>query len=274
MKNNMLNRFATSAAFLLVSLPLIACGSKGDDDSTNNTSTWAGHTYLLSLDKGDWAVPRGVGMDLFGVAPAFMFDVEGTGTDLTVTLGYGAGTVTDSMMNTTAVTVDNAKQDSCGLTTTTTFSAANSPHSTISIPQTNMHVVNAGAMPGPLQVTAPVYNLEFTDILPDGSTPSKTGKLTATMNLGQLAVLFQALGPDRNAQAVCDAFSSAYTPKSCMTDSCKVTCQPCPNAMPGDAPTCLSVEADPRVGAVQADNIKVNPITSVDPTACADSTIQ
>ena len=218
-------------------------------------------------------MPNGVGMDLFGIAPAFIIAVDGTGNNLTATIGYGAGTVTDSMMNVTAVTADNVAQDSCGLTITEDFSAADAPHSTINVEQTKMHIVNAGAMPAPLQKTADVYNLVCTDILPDGSTPSKTGTLVATMDLGQLAVLFQVLGPTRDGQAVCTAFSQHYTPSTCMTDDCKVTCKPCPNAAPTDMPSCLTVEAD-HIGAVEADNLELNTVTSQDPVACADSTIQ
>ncbi|HTQ08329.1 MAG TPA: hypothetical protein VMI54_30955 [Polyangiaceae bacterium] len=270
----MLNRFATGAALLLVSLPLIACGGGNNDSTSSGTSTtsfWSGHTYLLSLKKGDWSVPRGVGADLFGVAPAFMFDVEGSGENLTTTLGYGPGTVTDASMNPVAVTADNVMQDPCGPTTTAMFSAANSPKSTINIPQMKMHVLNSGATP-PLQVTADVFNLTFTDILPNGTTPSTTGSLVATMDFKQLYVLFASLGPTRDAASVCQALSDHYTPSTCTTDDCKVKCETCPNASASDTPTCLTVEAD-QIGAVEADNLKVSTITTVDPTACADSTL-
>lgn len=274
MKNNMLNRFATGAALFLMTLPLTACGSSGDDDSNGqNTPSWSGHTYLLSLQQGDWATPRGIGMDLFGVAPAFVFDVEGSGANTTATLGYGPGTMLDSTMTSVAVTTDNFAQDSCGLTTELPLSAADYPQSTLSEPHMTMHVVNAGVTP-PLQVTADVYNLKFTNVLPNGSTPATMGTLEATMDFKQLYVLFQSLGPTRTADSVCQALSEHYTPHSCPAGdaTCTVACEPCPNAAAGDAPTCLTVTAD-HIGAVQADNIKVNTVTTVDPTACANSTL-
>jgi hypothetical protein len=268
MNTNMLKRFSTAAALFLISIQLAACSS-GDDDSSKNTDTsWSGHRYLLSIKKGDWAVPRGVGADLFGVAPAFMFDVQGSDSALTTTLGYGPGTIMDSTMTPIAVTTDNAAQDACGPTSSAMVASSGGGKSTISIQQMKMHVINSGVTP-PLQVTADVFNLKFTDVLPNGSTPSTTGKLDATMDFKQLYILFASLGPTRDAASVCQALSDHYTPSSCTDDSCKVKCQPCPNAAAGDTPTCLSVQAT-GVGAVQADNLAVNPITSVG-TNCADS---
>jgi hypothetical protein len=167
-----------------------------------------------------------------------------------------------------AVTTDNAAQDTCGPTSSAIISSSGAGKSTISIPQMKMHVINSGATP-PLQVTADVFDLKFTDILPNGSAPSTTGTLEATMDFKQLYILFASLGPTRDAASVCQALSEHYTLSSCMDESCKVKCEPCPNASASDTPTCLTVQAT-GIGAVQADNLTVTPITSVAAT-CADS---
>jgi len=258
----MLKRFSIAAALFLISLPLAACSS-GDDDSSNDHSL-AGHTYLLSIAKGDWAVPRGVGADLFPVAPAFLFDVQGSGSNLTTTLGYGTATSLDSEGTASSLSADQIKQDTCGPTTSATVAADGS----VTIPQMKMHVVNASQTP-PLQVTADVFNLKFTNVLPNGGTTSTSGMLQATMDFKQLYILFASLGPTRNAGSVCDALSQHYTPSSCTEDSCKVKCEQCPNASASDTPTCLTVQAT-GLGAILADDHKVSPITSVD-ASCADS---
>lgn len=262
----MLNRFSTAAALFLISLPLVACGG-GDDDSSGKTSL-AGHTYALTIQKGDWAMPRGVGADLYPVAPVFLFDVQGSDASLSTTLGYGAATTYDANKEVVAIPPSAVTQDACGPTTTTTFAATDK---TISIPPMRMHVVNSAVDPH-LQVTADVFNLTFTDVMPSGGTTSTTGKMQATMDFKQLYILFASLGATRTPASVCQALSDHYTPASCMDDSCKVKCEMCPNAAAGDDATCLTVQAT-DLGAVLADNIKVSPITSVDPTACADSTI-
>jgi hypothetical protein len=264
----MLKRFSTAAAPILVSLSLVACGG-GDDSSKPEGPAWGGHTYMLSIKKGDWSVPKGIGSDLFPVAPAFLFDVQGSGSNLPTTLGYGTATMLDSEGTAVALPPDQIKQDTCGPTTTATVVPGDGAKSTITIPQMKMHVVNAAPQTGPLQVTADVFNLSFTDVLPNGSTPSTTGKLEATMDFKQLYILFASLGPTRTADSVCSALSDHYTPSACMDESCKVKCQPCPNAAAGAAPTCLTVDAE-DIGAVVADDHHVNPITSVD-ASCADS---
>jgi hypothetical protein len=265
----MLKRFTTVAAPFLISLSLVACGGGDDDSSKPSSPSWGGHTYMLTIKRGDWSVPKGIGADLFSVAPAFLFDVQGSGSNLTTTLGYGTATMLDADRNAVALSPDQIKQDTCGPTTTATVVPGDGAKSTITIPQMKMHVVNTAPMSGPLQVTADVFNLSFTDVLPNGSTPSATGKLQATMDFKQLYILFATLGPTRTADSVCKALSDHYTPSACMDDSCKVSCEPCPNAAAGDVPTCLTVEAE-DIGALLADDHKVNPITSVDAT-CADS---
>jgi hypothetical protein len=276
----MINRFVSGIALVLLSLPLTAC-SGGDDDSTGSggsggtggtsqtkTSPWSGHTYLLSLASTDWTTPRKVGTDLFGVAPAFMFKITGEGDNLTATVGTGPGTyLTDPTDTTTAVPVTPAQamQDPCGVTTDVPFSASAYPNATINEDHSKLFVKNAGKA---LQATADVYGLKFTNILPNGTTPSTTGTLDASMDFRELYVLFGALGPGRTPDSVCANVKSAYTPSSCTDPSCTVQCQACPDGQP----YCLSVEAL-GVGAVEAPNLVVNQITetSRSASACADS---
>lgn len=246
-----------------------SAGAENGASSNEVTSPWTGHTYLLARKKSDWTLPRGIGVNLFGFAPAFMFQVEGRGTDLTTTIGYGPGTTIKTSSELVAVNPDDATQDACGPTFGASFSGADPQHSLISVPKIKIHVVNTSVSP-PIQVTADAYNLTFTDVLPTDGSPSTTGSLEATMDFKQLYVLFAALGPTRSAETVCASLTQAYTPSSCMTDDCKVQCEPCPAESGSTDATCLTVRAE-GIGAVQADNLEVQTITSVDPAACADS---
>jgi hypothetical protein len=253
-----------------------ATGAGGDDDSAPNDtalSPWSGHTYLLSLAKGDWTVPRGIGIDLIGFAPAFMFDIGGSGTDLTSMFGYGPGTTTDANGDLQLVTPANATQDSCGPTSQISFSGASYPSSTIGPAHIRMHVLNTAVTP-PVQVTADVYDLKFTDILPYDGTTSTTGTLEATLDFRQLYVLFQALGPTRTPASVCRTMIDTYTPSSCAPGdaSCTVACQPCPTA--DASPTCLTVKAE-RVGALEALNFSISEVVEASrPATCADTQLQ
>lgn len=227
---------------------------------------------MLSLDRVDYTVPNHVGMDLFGIAPTFFFKIDGTGKELTATLATGPGTTTDTdtAMEMHARTPDNATQESCGPTTVIPFSGADYPHSTLTLDDARLFLLNSGSTP-PLQVTGDVYGLNFTDVLPNGDTPSKTGTLDATMDFGQLYLLFGSLGPTRTAESVCDAFSRVYSPSACMDPSCMVTCTACPTA--SAAATCLSIKAE-KIGAVEAPNVTITDVTEADrPATCADSQI-
>jgi hypothetical protein len=267
----MMNRFATGLVLLGMTLPLTACSSSGGDDDdggTPQTSPWSGHTYLLSIAQRDWTTPRGIGTDLFGVAPAFILKVTGTGNNLTATVATAPGTYTDPANpdKPLPVTPAQAMQEPCGPTTNIPFSAAGYPMGTIGPTQVKLFVRNAGATP-PQQITGDVYDLKFTNILPNGSTPSTTGTLEATMDFRQLYILFASLGPTRDKDSVCKAFSDAYTSSECVEESCKVKCGPCPDGQP----YCLAVKAE-GIGAVEAPNLVVTDVTQQSrPATCADS---
>jgi len=261
----MAKRFCTGSALVLVALSATACGDH--HDAADGPIPWIGHTYMLSIDKGDYTVPSHIGSDLYGIAPAFFFKIDGSGTELTATLGTGPGTTTDADMVMQLRTPDDATQDSCGPTAVIQFSAADYPHSTLALDDARIFLVNPATPP--VQDTADVYGLRFTDILPNGDAPSKTGKLDATMDFGQLFVLFSSLGPTRTVDSVCAALSRAYTPSTCMDSSCAVTCTTCPTASASD--TCLSVEAT-EIGALDASNVTITDVTEADrPSTCADS---
>jgi hypothetical protein len=260
----MINRFVTGIALALFSLPLTACGGGGDDDSASTqTSPYSGHTYLLSLAKTDWSSPHGVGTDLFGVAPAFLFKVNGNTATLATGQGYYLTDPTD-IDTKQAVTPAQATQDPCGITSELSLTGASAAPQASPI---SMFVKNNGPMPA-LQVTAPVYNLKFTNILPNGNTPSTTGTLEAEMDFRQLYLLFASLGPTRTPDSVCTSLASHYTPMGCMDASCMVGCTACPDGQP----YCLSVKAE-DVGAVLADSVAVSDVSaqSRSATSCADS---
>lgn len=266
-----MNRFATGLVLLGMTLPLTACS--GDDDSsggTTQTSPWSGKTYLLSLSKRDWTVPKGVGADLFGVAPAFIFKVTGTGNNLTATMATSPGAYPNPADPTTSlpVTPAQAMQEPCGPTVNFPLAAAGYPKMTLGPSQIRMFVRNNTPTP-PLQITADVYDLKFTDILPNGSTPSTTGTLEAKMDFRELYVLFASLGESRTPESVCDALSRAYTPSDCAAGdpACTVKCEACPDG----GPYCLSVKAE-DIGVEEAPNLTVTEVTEQGrPATCADS---
>src|SRR4051812_35303897 len=144
----MMNRFATGLVLLGLTLPLAACSGGDDDDDTTPTSPWSGHTYLLSLKNRDWTVPKGIGQELFGVAPAFIFKVTGTGNDLTATMATAPGTYPNPADTTTSlpVTPAQAMQEPCGPTTPFPFSAGGYPKMTLGPKQVRLFVKNASAM--------------------------------------------------------------------------------------------------------------------------------
>jgi hypothetical protein len=250
----MAKRFGIGSALVLTALSSTACGNSDADKPI----PWIGHTYMLSLAKGDFSFPRQVGADLFGVAPTFFFEIGGSGKDLTAKLATGPGTTTDSEMTLHPRTPEDATQDSCGPTTVIPFSGADYPHSTLALDDARLFLVNP--TPPPLQVTADVYGLKFTDVLPNGDTPSKTGTLAATMDFGQIIVLFRALGPTRDPAGGCTAFNEHYM----------VNCDVC---SAGGSPYCLNVEAE-GIGALQVPNLVVTDVTEAErPATCADSQI-
>jgi hypothetical protein len=268
----MMNRFAIGLVLLGMTLPLTACSGGDDDDNSTQTSPWSGHTYLLSLAKRSWTVPKGIGTDLFGVAPAFIFKVTGTGDNLTATMGTAPGTYPDPAAPTDAtkalpVTPAQAMQEPCGPTFNFPLSAGGYPKMTLGPSQIRMFVRNNTPTP-PLQITANVYDLKFTDILPNGSTPSTTGVLEAKMDFGELYVLFASLGSTRTPESVCSALSSNYTSSDCTDPSCVVKCEACPDGRE----LCLTVKADYNVGAVEAPNLMLTEVTEQGrPATCADS---
>jgi hypothetical protein len=64
----------------------------GQDAAVPEPSPWSGHTYYLDIAKVSWTTPRDVGLDLFGFAPSLLFQVDGSGADLTVTIGTAPAT--------------------------------------------------------------------------------------------------------------------------------------------------------------------------------------
>lgn len=261
-------RFVRGVALLLVTASLVGCSSPDDSSpKSEQQNAWSGHTYLLSIVQKQWSVPRGIGMDLFGVAPAFILKVNGTGNNLTAMLATGPGVYLPDPTDKTkqvAVTLEQAAQDSCGVTTDIPFAGGTYPHSVIAPSGKISMFVRNDAPTTPLQVTADVYGLKFTDVLPNGATPATTGTLEAMMDFRELYLLFASLGPTRNEDTVCASLMSHYS----MPDAgVVVQCEPCPDG----APYCLSVKAE-QIGAVEAPNLAATEISlSSRAATCADS---
>jgi hypothetical protein len=262
----MAKNFSVRWVLVLAAFSSVACGEHEDDKPI----PWIGRTYMLSLDKPDFVVPNHVGDDLFGVAPTFFFEIGGSGKALTATLATGPGTTTDAEMNRHPRTPEDAVQDACGPSVVVPFSGADYPRSTIALDDVRLFFLNP-ANP-PLQVTADVYGLKFTDVLPNGDTPSTSGTLDATMDFDQIYVLLGLLGPGRTPDSACTTFHDHYTRSGCMDASCMVGCGACP--APSTSSHCLSIQGQ-DLGALEAPSVTLTDVTEAGrPASCADSQVE
>jgi hypothetical protein len=203
-------------AFLLSSfgLALVGCGSNQEQ-----SSHWAGKTFLLNIPLENWAKPRGLGSQIGLVVPQFIIGLQaGTGSDLSVTLG----------------TAREDKQDLCNTTTPATTSESQYPGSTISLTEFKMLVVSATTGAGaPIQVRTTAHNVTFKDVLP-GSTTATDGYFEATIDFGELYPLFPKVTPPTSTGA-CGLLSQV-----------SAACTTCAH---NGKPECLTVRAE-QLGAV------------------------
>lgn len=247
----MTNRFACALTLCFLSLPLVGCSSGDDDDgNTNQTANaWAGKTYLLTVPKSKWTIPRGIGQDIDGYVPSFILKVDASGTSVLV------GTAEPN------ATPENAVQDVCSPTSSFDFTASY-PKMQLGPLAMRVHILNPAENSGEdnVQETGDVYNLTMTDVLPNGSTPSTTGVFTATMDFTQLAPLFTALGGGANKDAVCEELGKAYG------DYPGGMCAACPTSEA--QPYCLTIQGE-QVGAVEAPNVALVPVVEASrPETC------
>jgi len=252
----MTNRLACALTLGFLSLSLAGC-SGGDDDDKNTepqANAWAGKTYLLTVPKTKWVIPRGIGADIDGYVPSFILKIDDTGTSALV------GTAEPN------ATPENAAQDPCTPTSTFSFSATY-PKMTLGPVSMRVHILNPAENAGEdnVQETGDVYNLTFKDILPNGSTPSTTGVFTATMDFTQLAPLFTALGGGANKDSVCEELEKSYGEYG-------GECLACPtNEM---QPYCLTIQGE-QVGAVEAPNVAIAPVVEASrPESCIPEKFQ
>ena len=249
MKAIMTNRLACALTLCVLSLPLVGCSS-GDDDAANTTpGTWADKTYLLTVTKTQWTIPRGIGSEIDGYVPSFIMKVDASGTSMLL------GTAEPN------ATPENAKQDMCSPTFTFPFTASYPKMDLGPLPM-RIHIVNPAENAGEdsVQETGDVFDLTMKDVLPNGSTPSDSGVFTATMDFTQLAPLFTALGNGADKDGVCSAlYDEFHTYPGGM-------CSACPTS---DAhPYCLTITGE-QVGAVEAPSVALVPVDEASrPATC------
>lgn len=229
-------------------------GDVSDAGDANDPAVWSGKTYFLSVPASSWTAPPHIGGVLGGIAPALLLTVDGSGDSLTTTISTSAG-------NTTS---DDASQDMCTPTSYTALDASNYPKSEIGPLDVRAHLVS-GSDAGATQVTATLYGLHLTNVLPGDDQIS--GSIETTVDMRELYVLFPALGSTRTPESVCNSFAANYSPADCSTADCMHKCEPCPA---DGKPYCLTLKAD-SVSA-QATTASVVELAGSDRSrSCADS---
>lgn len=221
------------AALLLSALPLAGCSGGDDDDATNTTtSPLAGHTYVLTTTNGDWSEPRGIAKDVENVMPHFLFQVTSTGgNNVSVRMSVAPKVKDDAGM-----VLPEIKQDPCSPTYDIPSSGTAAHLGPMDVDLHLVNTVKASDTTDDLQVTATVYDLEFTSVFPaDGkawtadqiANEDYPGELRATMDFRQLAPLFNVLyHPEDNtpptAAEICDQLPDTAACQACSDG--EVTC--------------------------------------------------
>ena len=214
---------------LSLALVFAACGGGEPSDS----SRWVGHTFMLEVPATNWSEPRGIGGDIGGFVPQFLFGVaRGSGQDLDVTIGTAiAGT-----------------QDPCNPTTRVTASGAAYPGSMIVAPTFALHIVDKNQTPT-VVVDTTIHDFSFTNTLPGGT--GKDGEMTATLDAAEVYPLFR-LVPNPNKDSVCKALGSAGA-----------TCMACAH---NGEPYCLTIKAVQLAGTPST--VAVKTIAAAVPASC------
>jgi len=221
---------------LLPLLPFVlliaACGSEAND-----SSRWIGHTFLLNIPATNWSEPRGIGGDIGGFVPQFLFSVArgAAAQDLEVTIGTSVGGV----------------QDPCNPTTKVTASGADYPASQIVAHAFPLHILDTNQTPN-VVVDTTVHDFSFKNILPGGAGSGKEGEVTATIDAAEVYPLFRLI-PMPSKESVCKALGSAGA-----------TCAACAH---NGEPFCLTIKAVQLAGTQSAVALKSVAVDDV-PASC------
>ena len=228
----MLPQIPRAAVLLSLGLLAAACGGKSDD-----SGRWIGQTYLLEIPPANWSEPRGIGGDIGGFVPQFLFTVNrGSSQNLAVTVGTAKG----------------GAQDPCNPTADVSMSGAQYPKSQILAPSFPLHIVDTNQMPT-VVVDATVHGFSFNDILPAGDAKAKSGQVTATIDAGEVYRLFRLI-PNPTKDSVCQALASAGAP-----------CAACAH---NGQPYCLTIKAVQVAGTPATAAVKPVTAGSV-PASCS-----
>lgn len=215
---------------LSFALVVAACGGE-----PNDSSRWVGHTFLLNIPATNWSEPRGIGGDIGGFVPRFLFSVArgASGQELEVTIGTSVG----------------GMQDPCNATTKVTASGADYPGSQIVAPAFPLHIVDTNQTPT-VVVDTTVHDFTFKNTLPGGS--GKDGEVTATIDAAEVYPLFRLI-PMPSKESVCKALGSAGA-----------TCAACAH---NGEPFCLTIKAVQLGGTQSAVALKSVAVDDV-PASC------
>lgn len=225
---------------IVLGVPLLIASQGCGQNRSDSASDWVGHAYLVApADPYTYLTApddRTLTKQLAKFIPNFLLRVESATSDR-VKL-----TIAPAVKQTTP-----PKQDVCNVTVEA--SAAVSSYPKIQIGPTDLPLYVTNAPEGETPVTARIVVREFSlsDVLPNGSAESETGKFSALVDLREVAPLLtnmEGLSP----QQVCNVIKSNYTAE----------CTRCPDS----EVLCLSFQAD-DLGATAA-NVDVMPMSDSD----------
>jgi hypothetical protein len=196
-----------AATLLLATLLLAGCGSN------EQSSRWAGKTFLLDIPANHWIKPtRDVGGEIAPFVPQFLLGITGSASSLTVTVATATGGV----------------QDKCNRTQQTTLSESDYPNSQIvlgSFPLTFKETNETVTPSETITVASTLHNLTFANVLP-GDAAATEGTLTVTSDIDELYKLFIKIEPQPpTVENVCGALNTAGSAcEACAFDSTKKHC--------------------------------------------------
>lgn len=206
----------------------------GGEEGSSEPGPWDGQTFRLDVPKNNWTSPPGVGREIGDYVPAFFLKFAET-ADGEVELLIGSGDP------------GAEEQNECSGTVTIALESPETPNEFGPVTMEAQLTSTAGGTT--MTVTANIYDLTFTDVLPVDGEPAEDGQLTATMDVREIAPLFTLLPEEmRTPENVCMGLEMSFD----------APCEPCSYDGGDDEPFCLNMVAM-GLGAEEADDVEVTP---------------